>query len=172
MDVVMSGGYVVGEDGSLVQPHVVVEEPVLNAAGLQFNETGATYAAQHFLALTQYAWQTGNTQPMKDFSTSECTPCQEMIAEIEDVYSGGGWANGVRYTVLKRVGTTRVNEHQDLGQAYNVSLEILTSTHDIYSDGRLEEAPEEHAFVAFLMSWSGDSWQVVGGASEVAGDEH
>ncbi len=60
----MSGGFVMNEDGTLQQPETNATVPKLNPAALQFTPEGAELAARHFLALTEYAWATGDTQPM------------------------------------------------------------------------------------------------------------
>ena len=64
----MSGGYQVGPDGVLVRPaeHAASTYPLpeLPQAATENTERGAEAAAEHYLALLVYAWNTGNTTPL------------------------------------------------------------------------------------------------------------
>ena len=68
----MSGGYQIGPDGVLVRPAEYAAEtytkPELPEAAKDNTERGAELAAEHFLALETYAWNTGDIQPLADIS--------------------------------------------------------------------------------------------------------
>lgn len=68
----MSGGYQVGPDGVLVRPaeHAAstYSLPELPQAATENTERGAEAAAEHYLALLVYAWNTGNTTPLANMS--------------------------------------------------------------------------------------------------------
>ena len=71
-DAAMSGGYQIGPDGVLVRPaeHAAstYTKPELPEEAKENTERGAELAAEHFLALENYAWNTGDTQPLADMS--------------------------------------------------------------------------------------------------------
>ena len=63
----MSGGYQIGPDGVLVRPAQYAADtytkPDLPDEAKENTERGAEAAAEHYLALLTYAWNTGDTQP-------------------------------------------------------------------------------------------------------------
>ena len=76
----MSGGYQVGPDGVLVRPSQFAADtyikPELPEEAKENTERGAEAAAEHYLALLVYAWNTGDTQPFADMSGR----CQWVVA--------------------------------------------------------------------------------------------
>ena len=68
----MSGGYQIGPDGVLVRPAQYAADtytkPELPEEAKENTERGAELAAEHFLALENYAWNTGDIQPLADMS--------------------------------------------------------------------------------------------------------
>ena len=66
----MSGGYQIGPDGVLVRPAQYAADtytkPELPAEATENTERGAEAAAEHYLALLIYSWNTGDTQPLAD----------------------------------------------------------------------------------------------------------
>ena len=89
----MSGGYQVGPDGVLVRPaeHAASTYPLpqLPQAATQNTERGAEAAAEHYLALLVYAWNTGDTTPLADMSDPSSEFANTYITNIGDLYDGG-----------------------------------------------------------------------------------
>ena len=87
----MSGGYQVGPDGVLVRPaeHAASTYPLpeLPQAATQNNERGAEAAAEHYLAVATYAWNTGDTSAVSALSGDESTFARTLIKRIDDSYS-------------------------------------------------------------------------------------
>lgn len=54
----------------------------------------AALAAEHFVALMNYAHSTGDVGPLQEISAPTCTPCHTFIADVEDLYGDGGYAVG------------------------------------------------------------------------------
>src|SRR5699024_7654535 len=54
----------------------------------------AALAAEHFVALMNYAHSTGDVAPLQEISAPTCTPCHTFIADVEDLYGDGGYAVG------------------------------------------------------------------------------
>ena len=94
----MSGGYQVGPDGVLVRPAQFAADtytkPELPEEAKENTERGAELAAEHFLALENYAWNTGDIQPLADMSEPGDNFSGSYITAIKQVYSNG-WAGGV-----------------------------------------------------------------------------
>ena len=99
----MSGGYQVGPDGVLVRPaeHAASTYtlPELPQAATENTERGAEAAAEHYLALGVYAWNTGDTTPLADMSDPSSEFASEYIRRINEVYKDG-WTYGNQSTVV------------------------------------------------------------------------
>ncbi len=155
----MSGGYVMNEDGTLQQPETNASVPKLNAAALQFTPEAAELAARHFLALTEYAWATGDTHPMKDFSSEECEACLSMVEAIDSLYSSGGWSNGLHYELRKMI---RSEEAPDLESTMVVEMLIENSTRDVFEHHTLEKRASSLSKMTLLLGWDGSTWKATG----------
>lgn len=159
----MSGGYVMNEDGTLQQPETNATVPKLNSAALQFTPAGAELAARHFLALTEYAWATGDTQPMKDFSSADCKPCLEMADNIDRLYEANGWTKGVRYEIAE---VTRVDQVVGLEGIFGIDFVINNSAYDVYADGTLSQTRESVTNMTLFMHWLDSQWEVFDEAAD------
>ena len=99
----MSGGYQIGPDGVLVRPaeHAASTYtlPELPQAATENTERGAEAAAEHYLALGVYAWNTGDTSPLADMSDPSSEFASEYIRRINEVYKDG-WTYGNQSTVV------------------------------------------------------------------------
>ena len=99
----MSGGYQIGPDGVLVRPaeHAASTYtlPELPQAATENTERGAEAAAEHYLALGVYAWNTGDTTPLADMSDPSSEFASEYIRRINEVYKDG-WTYGNQSTVV------------------------------------------------------------------------
>ncbi|WP_373567053.1 DUF6318 family protein [Schaalia odontolytica] len=99
----MSGGYQVGPDGVLVRPaeHAASTYtlPELPQAATENSERGAEAAAEHYLALGVYAWNTGDTTPLANMSDPSSEFASEYIRRINEVYKDG-WTYGNQSTVV------------------------------------------------------------------------
>ena len=99
----MSGGYQVGPDGVLVRPaeHAASTYtlPELPQAATENSERGAEAAAEHYLALGVYAWNTGDTTPLADMSDPSSEFASKYIRRINEVYKDG-WTYGNQSAVV------------------------------------------------------------------------
>ena len=93
----MSGGYQIGPDGVLVRPAQFAADtytkPELPEEAKENTERGAEAAAEHYLALLVYAWNTGDTQPLADMSDPNSAFANTYVTNISDLYKGG-WSYG------------------------------------------------------------------------------
>ena len=98
----MSGGYVIGPDGVLVRPAEFAADtytkPELPEAAKENTERGAEAAAEHYLAVATYAWNTGDTAAIAALSDDASGFAQSLISKIDVDYSNG-WVYGKSLTI-------------------------------------------------------------------------
>ena len=98
----MSGGYAIGPDGVLIRPAEFAADtytkPELPEAAKENTERGAEAAAEHYLAVATYAWNTGDTAAIAALSDDTSGFAQSLINKIDADYSNG-WAYGKSLTI-------------------------------------------------------------------------
>ena len=101
-DAAMSGGYQIGPDGVLVRPaeHAAstYTKPELPEEAKQNTERGAEAAAEHYLALMVYAFNTGDTQPFADMSSPTSGFASAIVDDINAQYEYG-WIYGMESNI-------------------------------------------------------------------------
>ena len=98
----MSGGYAIGPDGVLVRPAEYAADtytkPELPEAAKENSERGAEAAAEHYLALLVYAWNTGDTQPFADMSSPSSQFASAIVRDVNTRYDSG-WTYGMESNI-------------------------------------------------------------------------
>ena len=98
----MSGGYQIGPDGILVRPAQYAADtytkPELPDEAKENTERGAEAAAEHYLAVATYAWNTGDTSEIAAVSDPDSGFAQALIKRIDSEYANG-WTYGHSLTV-------------------------------------------------------------------------
>ena len=98
----MSGGYQIGPDGVLVRPAEFAADtytkPELPEAAKENSERGAEAAAEHYLALLVYAWNTGDTQPFADMSSPSSQFASVIVRDVNTRYDSG-WTYGMESNI-------------------------------------------------------------------------
>ena len=98
----MSGGYAIGPDGVLVRPAEFAADtytkPELPEAAKENTERGAEAAAEHYLALMVYAWNTGDTQPFADMSSPSSQFASAIVRDVNTRYDSG-WTYGMESNI-------------------------------------------------------------------------
>ena len=162
----MSGGYQIGPDGVLVRPAEYAAEnypkPELPEAAKENTERGAEAAAEHYLALLVYAWNTGDTQPFADMSASDSKFAHEITQKISDLY-GNGWAydnSSVVERVLKLEPAEAADE-ESASNAVSVVFAINSSDGTICQRKNIYLRDQKyHSIFALVMTWENDRWVV------------
>ena len=166
----MSGGYEIGPDGVLVRPAQFAADtytkPELPEEAKENTERGAELAAEHFLALENYAWNTGDTQPLADMSEPGDNFSGSYITAIKQVYSNG-WAYGNNATITEIVTVEPVSAEQ--WGAQNDTIGVLfhiRSTDGVTCIGQkiLSNETEYDSSLALFVTWKGDRWVITGGS--------
>ena len=160
----MSGGYQVGPDGVLVRPaeHAASTYtlPELPQAATENNERGAEAAAEHYLALLVYAWNTGDTTPLANMSDPNSEFANTYITNIGELYSHG-WADGTasKITRVLRVEPMEPNGTDVPENTVFVKFRISSIDGKECNGTRLKVQESEYeSTLSFLMTWQDGKW--------------
>ncbi|MEZ7672921.1 DUF6318 family protein [Pauljensenia sp. 20925_1_27] len=162
----MSGGYQIGPDGVLVRPAQFAADtytkPELPEEAKENTERGAEAAAEHYLALMVYAWNTGDTRPLVDMSDSDSKFAHEVTQRISDIY-GDGWVfnnSSVVEHVLK-LEPTELAGDENVPGTVTVVLAINSSDGTICQNKNIYVHDQQyHSIFALVMTWNNDQWVV------------
>ena len=165
----MSGGYQIGPDGILVRPaeHAASTYPLpeLPQAATENSERGAEAAAEHYLALLVYAWNTGDTTPLANMSDPNSEFANTYITNIGDLYNGG-WSYGTssRVTDVLRVEPVPANGTDVPENSILVKFHI-TSIDGIKCHGlRTKEQTDEYgSTLSIILMWKNGAWTEIQG---------
>ena len=165
----MSGGYQIGPDGVLVRPAEYAAEtytkPELPEAAKEHTERGAEAAAEHYLALLVYAWNTGDTQPLADMSDANSDFANTYITNIDDLYNGG-WSYGTssRITDVHRVEPVPANGTDIPDNSILVKFHIV-SIDGIKCQGvrTKDQTLEYGSTLSLIFTWREGKWVEIQG---------
>ena len=161
----MSGGYQIGPDGVLVRPaeHAAstYTKPELPDEAKQNTERGAELAAEHYLALLTYAWNTGDTQPFADMSDPNSNFANSYIGRINSLYSNGWeYGNSSSVTRILRVKPMEANGSDVPEGTILVKFRIASvDGTSCYGTRITTRTGEYESTVSFLMTWVDGRWQ-------------
>ena len=161
----MSGGYQVGPDGVLVRPaeHAASTYtlPELPQAATENTERGAEAAAEHYLALLVYAWNTGDTTPLANMSDPTSDFASTYISDIDQRYSNG-WTYGLtsKITYVLRVEPVPANGADIPEGSVLTKFRIESYDGTVCSNQKITvaSAPYEST-LSLLMTWSNGRWR-------------
>ncbi len=157
----MSGGYVVGPDGKLLKP-TDAPVPVLPEAPASITENTPEAAedfARYFVAVTEYAWNSGDTTRLKEISTEDCVLCSDAFDSIDRNLSAGGWSENLEYSV-NRVETAVA--YPGVSDKYAVLLHIEVSADAFYDGKEARRLPVENQLMELHTCFS-EQWNACGG---------
>ena len=165
----MSGGYQIGPDGVLVRPAQYAADtytkPELPEEAKENTERGAEAAAEHYLALLVYAWNTGDTQPLADMSDPNSAFANTYVTNIGDLYKGG-WSYGTssKITDVLRVepippNGTDIPDNSVLVKFHIVSIDGI-KCHGVRTK---EQTTEYGSTLSLILTWNEGKWVEVQG---------
>ena len=160
----MSGGYQIGADGVLVRPAQYAADtytkPELPEEAKENTERGAEAAAEHYLALLVYAWNTGDTQPLADMSDPSSEFASSYIRDIDTAYENG-WIYGTESKVLHVFRLEPVGEEQGNVQANTIGVKLqISSVEGVTCQGQ-KITVNKHEYTSTLslfMTWKDGRW--------------
>ena len=172
----MSGGYQIGPDGVLVRPaeHAAstYTKPELPEEAKQNTERGAEAAAEHYLALEIYAWNTGDTQPFIDMSDPSAEFATSFTSAIEGLYSNG-WTYGNQLTIKRVISVAPVTDPKWNAQpnTIGVAFQIVSNDGITCAGQRIINKDYEYTSrITLFMTWKDGRWIATRGSTE-ADDE-
>ena len=166
----MSHGYQVQSDGSLKRPPVTDKAPEQPAQMSAGGEAGAKAAARYYLKARAYAWNTGDTGPLKSISEESCMYCQNAITKVEEFYAHGYWATKGYTDVLETQAIEQLPEDKYGSNAYGVQLRFDEHLAEGYTSSGFQEGEVYTTIIKLHVRWDGSAWRVMEGAAKDAQD--
>ena len=172
----MSGGYAIGPDGVLVRPAEFAADtytmPELPEAAKENTERGAEAAAEHYLALMVYAWNTGDTTPFEEMSAGDSQFALEVTQRIRSLY-GEGWLyndSSIVEHVLK-LEPAEASDGDGADNAVAVVLAINSTDGTICQKKNIYVHEQQyHSIFALVLTWDDGHWVVTRAGMEKTDD--
>ena len=172
----MSGGYEIGPDGVLVRPAEFAADtyakPELPEAAKENTERGAEAAAEHYLALMVYAWNTGDATLFEDMSAGDSQFAREVTQRIRSLYDEGWLYNDS--SIVEHVLKLEPAESSD-GEGNSGTVAVVFALNSV--DGTICQKKNiyvreqsYHSIFALVMSWEDGRWVVTRAGMEKAND--
>ena len=172
----MSGGYQIGPDGVLIRPAQFAADtytkPELPEEAKENTERGAEAAAEHYLALLVYAWNTGDTQPLADMSAPTSKFASDYIKDVNEQYANG-WNYGMESNITYVLRVEPIESNGDDVPEGSILVKFRTETDDGTSCTRTRLQSSSTTYkstVTFIMTWKDGGWKEVQGRT-VGDDE-
>ena len=157
----MSHGYQVQSDGSLKRPSAPVHQPDAPAELLRLTDDASEIAATHYFEVVAYAWNTGDTQYLRAFSSPDCQFCKKTAEEIERLYTEGGWGSGAAYSNMTTEMLGKSEDAATFGdQSYGVRVRYHERTPDLYHDHSFQQSRESDNNLIVIVHWDGQRWLI------------
>ena len=168
----MSGGYQIGPDGVLVRPaeHAAstYTKPELPEEAKENTERGAEAAAEHYLDLIVYAWNSGDTQPLVDMSDPSSNFATGHIANTKEMYTNG-WSFGNTATVQEVLRLEAVPTQggtippNTIGVRFRVNANYGTRCK---GQSITVDNTEHSSTISLFMTWTDGRWTEVQGSAK------
>ena len=165
----MSGGYEIGPDGVLVRPaeHAAstYTKPELPEEAKENTERGAEAAAEHYLALLIYAWNTGDTQPFAEMSSPTSKFAADYIRDVNKQYDNG-WTYGMESNTTHVLLVEPIEANgKDIPEG-SILVKFRAEIYDGTSctKTKLETSSSSYKSTnTFIMTWTDGEWKEVQG---------
>ena len=164
----MSHGYQVQSDGSLKRPPVTDKAPDKPAEMSAGGEAGAEATARYYLNLGSYAWNTGDTGPLKSISDADCVYCRSEYTHIDEFYAHGYWAAKGYTDVLETQVIEQLPDEKYGPDAYAVQFRIDEHVAEGYTSKGFQQAEVYSTVVQLHVRWDGTAWHIMEGAAKDA----
>jgi Family of unknown function (DUF6318) len=129
--------------------------PMMPALARQDSPTGAEAFARHWLTALDYAYQTGNTKPVRGLG--DCGGCVSLANGIDRIYNEGGHVEGGKFTILSSAASRHV-----AGKAAAVQLVYSrTRRRVVEGNGDISEDPAATRLgFLVILDRSAGNWSV------------
>ena len=173
----MSGGYQIGPDGVLVRPAQYAADtytkPELPKEAKENTERGAEAAAEHYLALLIYSWNTGDTQPLANMSDPSSNFAKNHIANTQEMYTNG-WSYGNSVTVQEVLRLEAVSSQDGTIPPNTVGVRFRVSANNgtrCKGQSIIVDDSEHSSTITLFMTWKDNRWTEVQGSATDHDDE-
>ena len=173
----MSGGYEIGPDGVLVRPAQYAADtytkPELPEEAKENSERGAEAAAEHYLALLIYSWNTGDTQPLANMSDPSSNFAKNHIANTQEMYTNG-WSFGNSVTVQEVLRLEAVSSQDGTIPSNTVGVRFRVSANNgtrCKGQSIIVDDSEHSSTITLFMTWKDNRWTEVQGSATDHDDE-
>ena len=166
----MSHGYQVQSDGSLKRPPITDKAPDKPAEMSKGDEAGAEATARYYLKAYSYAWNTGDTGPLKSISDENCQFCKSESSRIDEFYAHGYWAAKGYTDVLQTQAIEKLPESEYGPDAYAVQFRIDEHLAEGYTSSGFQEGRTDQTVIKLHVQWDGNAWHVLEGRAKNAND--
>ena len=171
----MSVGYQIGPDGVLVRPAQYAADtytkPELPEEAKENTERGAEAAAEHYLALLVYAWNTGDTQPLADISAPSSQFASAIVRDVNERYDSG-WTYGMESNIthVLRVEPIEANGKDVPEDSIVVKYRVDSYDGTYCTKTKVHTATSRYkSTLTLIMTWHDGQWIETQG--RFAGDE-
>ena len=172
----MSGGYEIGPDGVLVRPAEFAADtytkPELPEEAKENTERGAEAAAEHYLALMVYAWNTGDTTSFEEMSAGDSQFAREVTQRIRSLYDEGWLYNDS--SIVEHVLKLEPAEASD-GDGADNAVAVVLAINSV--DGTICQKKniyvheqQYHSIFALVLTWDDGHWVVTRAGMEKTDD--
>ncbi|MFC5999371.1 DUF6318 family protein [Quadrisphaera sp. GCM10027208] len=148
---------VVTEQPTATASETVPAPPEIPAEAKEMTEAGADAFARHWFDVVEYAYATGNTEPLRALAESECEICNASIAEIEERAQQGLITQGLNIEVLTSAAAPGDN------RGVVVTMTVRESDSRVVdADGEVQEESPASGQIAVnvYVANAGTEWQL------------
>ena len=123
----------------------------------EFTIEGAVATGEHYLSLYPYMYATGDLSEWQAMSTPECIFCNNVINDVTELHSSGGWGDPWQQEVVAE--SYGVSEEDPNVWAVSFHFSHSESLDHDGSGGTSAVKAEDLDFV-LQMRWTGQTWIV------------
>lgn len=158
----MSGDYVVGADGKLLKPTdgPVPIAPTPPTSITEDTPEAAEEFARYFVAVAEYAWNSGDTTELRAISTEDCEMCTSMADAVDRRQAAGGWTHGLAYDVTE---VEPAVSHPDIPSTQIMVVHVTVSGDSAYDGTNLLDYDVLRDLLEVHACPSDSGWLACGG---------
>jgi hypothetical protein len=127
-------------------------------AATQESKKGLASFAEYWYDLLSYAYESGNTEPIREVTSSDCSRCEAALKVIDEWHKDGRWLVGGKAEI---VGTGKEMTTDPHG-VYQLPVQVRFAELNYYSNGDLHtNEPASSGHIDLVMaSFDDDGWTV------------
>ncbi|MEJ5913550.1 DUF6318 family protein, partial [Pseudokineococcus sp. 1T1Z-3] len=121
---------------------------------------GAEAFIRHFFDVSNYAYRTGDTEPLREISDPECRTCSLTLEDVDLTYQKGNVIDGGQVTLTSVLAV-------DPGPSGRVVARIVILQSDIFerdADGEVihsDTSQPGEAYLQMAVQWDGEKWRTL-----------